>query len=167
MAAQGPILIGFDGTDASEHAVREAGALLRGRPALVVVVWKESVAFELLELPTATIGLPPTALDIHAALETDRALYEHAQRLSQKGAALAREAGLEAEGLVVADDLDTPIPETLVRVADERDAQAIVVGAHGHGAIGELLLGSVTRGVIRRATRPVVVVRRAEDRDER
>ncbi|MDX6684753.1 MAG: Universal stress protein family [Baekduia sp.] len=49
--------------------------------------------------------------------------------------------------------------ETIVRVARERDAAAILIGAHGHGPIGELLLGSATRGVVRHATAPVVVVR--------
>jgi nucleotide-binding universal stress UspA family protein len=163
MTGQGPIVIGFDGTPAAEHALREAGALLSGRPALVVVVWKQGLAFELMELPAATIGLPAASIDIAAALEADRALYERAERLAQTGAALARTLGLRAEAHVVADDVDTPIYETLVRVTDERDAQAIVIGAHGHGPIGDLLLGGVTRGVIRRATRPVVVVRRPED----
>jgi hypothetical protein len=49
----GPIVIGYDGSVAAEHAVREAGELLGGRPALVVVVWNQGLGFELLELPTA------------------------------------------------------------------------------------------------------------------
>jgi hypothetical protein len=36
--ASSPIVIGYDGSPASDHAVREAGALLDGREALVVVV---------------------------------------------------------------------------------------------------------------------------------
>jgi hypothetical protein len=55
----GPIVIGYDGSPAAEHAVAEAGDLLNGRLALVVVVWNQGLGFELLELPTATIGLPP------------------------------------------------------------------------------------------------------------
>jgi nucleotide-binding universal stress UspA family protein len=157
----GPIVIAYDGSDASEHAVREAGALLRGRPALVVVVWKQGIGFELLTLPTSTVGLPPAALDISAALEADRQLYERAQTLAQQGAGLARDVGFEAEGLAVADDPEVPVPETIVRVARERDAAAIVAGTHGHGPVGEVLLGSVTRGILRRAEVPVVVVRRA------
>jgi nucleotide-binding universal stress UspA family protein len=34
-----------------------------------------------------------------------------------------------------------------------------VVGPHGHGRIGEVILGSTTRDLIRRATCPVVVGR--------
>lgn len=163
MARSGPILIGFDGSDVAEQAIREAGALLAGRPAVVIVVWKAGVGFELLTLPTSTIGLPPTSIDISAALETDRALYEHAERLAAKGAGLARDAGLDAEGLVIADEPAVPIAETLTRTADERDAAALVVGSHGHGPVAAALVGSTTQGVLRHARVPVVVVRRTAD----
>lgn len=158
----GPILIGYDGSAAAEHALREAGALLGSRPALVVVVWKQSVGFELLELPTATLGLPPAQLDVRTALEIDEAMQERAQRLAQEGAGLAREAGFEADGLAVADDVEVPVSETIVKVARERDAQAVVLGAHGHGRAAEVILGSTTRDVVRHAPCPVLVVREQE-----
>ena len=41
--------------------------------------------------------------------------------------------GAGAEGLAVAEDLDTPASETIVRVARERGAPAIVVGGHDQG----------------------------------
>jgi nucleotide-binding universal stress UspA family protein len=163
MARSGPIVIGFDGSDAAERAVREAGPLLAGRPALVVVVWKSGLGFELMTLPTTTIGLPPTAIDVNAALETDRALYERAERLAAKGAGQARDAGFDAEGLVIADDPDVPVADTLTRTAHQRDAAALVVGSHGHGPIASVFVGSTTQGVLRSATVPVVVVRQAED----
>ena len=152
-------MIGYDGSPASEHALREAGKLLAARPALVVVVTKEGVGFELMELPTATGGLPPAALDVRTAMEIDEAMHERAQRLAQNGAGLARDAGFEAEGLAVAEDVHVPVAEAIVRVARERDSQAIVVGAHGHSKIGEVILGSTSRDVIRHAPCPVVVGR--------
>jgi nucleotide-binding universal stress UspA family protein len=159
----GPVLIGYDGSPAAEHAIREGGSLLSGRPALVLVVWKAGLGFEIVELPTATIGLPPAPIDIHTAAEIDRAMAERAQRMAQHGAQLAREVGLEADGLAVADDPDVPVAETIVRVARQRDAQAVVVGAHGHGRVGSVLLGSISRDVIRQAPCPVVVVRGADE----
>jgi nucleotide-binding universal stress UspA family protein len=161
MAAPGPIVIGYDGSAAARHAVRSAGELLAGRRAVVVVVWKQGLAFELMTLPTVQ-GLPPAKLAIATALETDRSLYERAEELSRQGAGLAREAGLDAEALVVADDLDVPIPDTITRVAREREAASIVVGSHHHGADGELLPGTITRGVLRRAQMPVLVVRQPD-----
>src|SRR4051794_32381004 len=147
----GPVLIAFDGSPASEHALKEAAALLGKRPALVVSVWNEGTGFEAVELPAATVGLPPAPIDVRAALEIDDELREQAQRLAQHGAELARQAGLDAEGLAVADDASVSVAETIVDVAKQRNAAAIVTGAHGHGRIAEALVGSTTREVIRRA----------------
>jgi nucleotide-binding universal stress UspA family protein len=155
---EGPVVIGTDGSPAAEHAIREAGALLAGRPAVVVVVFQEGLAFEAAEMPTVT-GLPPVLLDVRSVAETEKALYERAQRLAQRGAQLAREAGFDAEGLVVDDELGVSVASTLTDLARERDAQCIVVGAHSKGRLEDVILGSVPRDVIRHAETPVVVVR--------
>jgi nucleotide-binding universal stress UspA family protein len=151
----GPVLIGYDGSRSSEHALREASELLVGSPALVVVVWKAGLGFELIELPASSIGLPPAPLDVRAALEVERSIYGGAQEGAARAAALARELGLDAEPLVVAEELDVPVSETLVRLARERDARALVVGAHAHG----VMLGRVSRDVVRDAPCPVLVIR--------
>ena len=156
--ASGPIVIGFDGSPASEHAVHEAAGLLGTRPALVVVVWEAGTGFEMQEMPGA--DLAPAPIDFRAAKEIDDAMAEGAQKQAQHGAQLASNVGFEAEGLAVADEAS--VAETLVRVAEERDAQAIVVGAHGHSGLTERILGSTSEAVIRHAGRPVVVVRPAE-----
>ena len=155
----GPLLIAYDGTPASNWALWEAAALLRGHKALVVTVYKPGLAFELMELPTATVGLPPAPLDVRTALEVDRQLCEDARRMAEQGARLAKEAGLDVEGLAVAEEVEVTIAETIVDVARERDSGAIAVGAHGHGRLGEVILGSTSRDVIRHAPCPVVVVR--------
>jgi nucleotide-binding universal stress UspA family protein len=159
MPRTGPVVIGYDGSAAAANAVRESGELLAGRKALVVVVWKEGLAFELIEHPTAGVGLPPVTVDVGAALEVDQKLLEGAERLAERGAALAAEAGFEAEGIAAADEVDVPESESLVRITGERDAAAIVVGAHGHGRLSEVLLGSTSTEVVRNAPCPVVVVR--------
>ena len=159
---RGPLVIGFDGTPASQGAIRESAALVGRRPAVVAVVWKAGLAFELMELPTAVVGLPPTPIDIRTALDIDRTLYETAQRLAEQGAQVAREQGLEAEPLVVAEDPDVSIAETLVRLARERDSQAMVVGPHRHGR-GPLVLGSISRDVVRHAPCPVLMVAEGTD----
>jgi nucleotide-binding universal stress UspA family protein len=151
----GPVLIGYDGSAAAEQALREAAELLRGRRALVVVVWKAGLAFELVELPASSRGLPPAPLDVRTALEFDRSLMESATRGAERAAALARELGLDAEPLVVAEEPEIPVDETLVRLAREHDAQVVAVGAHRRGPI----LGSISRGVVRHAPCPALVVR--------
>ena len=148
----GPILIGYDGSPSADHALREAAALLGPRHALVVVVWEAGAAYETLEVAT----IPAAAIDLRTAALTDEALYEGARRTADRGARLATELGFEAEGLSVADE--ATVAKTLVRLAHERDAQAIVVGAHDHSRLEKLFLGSTSRQVLEHAPCPVLVV---------
>lgn len=155
--ASGPVIIGFDGSPAAEHAVSEGAGLLAPRKAIVVVVWEPQSAFDLTALPMRAAELPITPLDICEVKQIEEELYQDAQRIAQWGVMLATEAGLEAEGLAVADVSTTA--ETLVRVAEEQDAAAILLGARKRSRVTELLLGSTSQGVLHKATCPVVIVR--------
>jgi nucleotide-binding universal stress UspA family protein len=120
----------------------------------------EGLGLEILAPPVGTTGLPPAPLDVRTALEIDHQLYEEARRLTQRGAEIAKEVGLDAEGIAVADEVETPVSETIADVAREREAPVIVIGAHGHGRLP--LLGGTTRDVIRHAPCPVIVARDAD-----
>jgi nucleotide-binding universal stress UspA family protein len=54
---------------------------------------------------------------------------------------------------------DASAAATLVRIATEHDARAVLVGAHSRGRLSDLLLGSTARHLINNAPCPVVVVR--------
>ena len=151
----GPVIIGFDGTPASVGAVREAAALLGPRAALVVVVWEAGRNFELATLPDRALEAPIVTLDLRTAFEAEEAAYEGAQRMAEQGAALAREAGLKAEGLAVADEVT--VADTLIRLAREQDAPAVVVGDHHHRRLGKVVHGSTLTGLLGGAPCPVVV----------
>ena len=159
----GPVVIGYDGSSAAQRALVQAAALLGPRPALVVVVWEAGRAFESASWNAITLEVPAPTVDIRTAIEVDKAVSDGAEQTARRGVELARAHGLDAEAMVVADE--TTIAETLLRVARERDAAAVVVGAHRHGAIGEVLLGSTSRDVVRHAPCPVVVVRADDDPD--
>jgi nucleotide-binding universal stress UspA family protein len=159
----GPVVIGYDGSTESERALVQAAALLAPRPALVVVVWEAGRAYESATWNAITLDVPAPTVDIRSAIELDRAVAEAAERTAQRGAELARLHGLAADSMVVADEMS--IADTLLRVAKEQDAAALVVGAHRQGALSEVLLGSTSRDVIRKATCPVVVVRDDRPRD--
>ncbi len=150
--SSGPIIIGYDGSPVADHAIREAAALLGPRPALVVVVWESGAAYEALGGGV----MPPIPVDFGSAALTDQAMYEGAQRMASHGAILATEAGFDAEGYVAADD--SSVGKTLVRLAVERDASAVVVGGRGHSRLEKFLLGSNSRQVLEHAPCPVVVV---------
>jgi len=46
----------------------------------------------------------------------------------------------------------------ILRYAGEQEVDLIVMGTHGHGAIAEMLVGSVAQSVARQATVPVLIV---------
>jgi nucleotide-binding universal stress UspA family protein len=48
--------------------------------------------------------------------------------------------------------------EEINRVADELDADLIVIGTHGRKGLARALLGSVAENVVRTATRPVLTI---------
>jgi nucleotide-binding universal stress UspA family protein len=48
--------------------------------------------------------------------------------------------------------------EAIVAEAARLEADTIVIGSHGHGAVHHLLAGSVSEYVLRHSKRPVLVV---------
>lgn len=59
--------------------------------------------------------------------------------------------------------VEGPTAETILAEADRIDADLIVVGSHGHGAIFHLVAGSVTMALLHRSKIPVLVVPVADD----
>ena len=62
---------------------------------------------------------------------------------------------------VVATVVGSPFQE-IVRYAADQRVDLIVIGTHGRGAIGHMLLGSVAEKVVRKAPCPVLTVRHPE-----
>jgi nucleotide-binding universal stress UspA family protein len=50
------------------------------------------------------------------------------------------------------------VVEEILNQADVVNADLIVMGTHGHGAMYNLLVGGVTKGVLKRSARPVLLV---------
>jgi len=50
------------------------------------------------------------------------------------------------------------VAEEILKQADAINADLIVMGTHGHGAMYNLLVGSATKGVLKHSTRPLLLV---------
>lgn len=154
-AAGQPVLVAYDGSAASKQAVAEAAKLLHSFRALVVTVWEPGLAYDTASLPPDGMTIAPM-VEPGAALEVDRAVHDQAERVAHEGAELARSLGLDAEPVAVPDEGDTA--RTIVRLAQDRGAAAIVAGSRGLGGLRARLEGSTSKGLVKHAPCPVVVV---------
>ncbi len=84
-----------------------------------------------------------------------RVLEEQASKLLRQQAWKARAAGGRAAWGYLREG--EPVEE-IVGLAEELDADLVVVGSRGAGRIRRLITGSVSEGVVRRASCPVLVV---------
>lgn len=91
---------------------------------------------------------PDTVRDARAA-----ELREEHREIQQRAEAL-RARGLRVHGLLI----QGPTVESISREARNLEADLVVVGSHGRGALGRMLLGSVSEGLVRAAEHPILVV---------
>jgi nucleotide-binding universal stress UspA family protein len=155
------VVIAFDGSPAARRAVEEAARVFRSSHALVVTVWEEGLAYVPPLAPTEGMMTMSPMVDPEVAREIDRSAHEHAERVSQEGAALGSSLGLEAQPLAVPDERD--IAKTVLAVAEKHQAAAIVVGSRGLGGLRARLEGSTSKALLKRAPCPVLVVHESEE----
>jgi nucleotide-binding universal stress UspA family protein len=154
-------LIGYDGSDLANAALRSAAELFRGGAAPVVTVWELGLgAVAALNAAWDAARAVPVRRDPELVSEVDKAGEHHAAVVADEGAGLARSLGLDAEPHAIRDEVH--VADVIVDLAAERDTAAVVVGSHDISGLGSHLLGSTSRQLLARCGRPVVVVR-AED----
>ena len=140
------ILVATDGSRSSTEAVAFAIELAAEQRTELIFVH----VVPLLDVVPATgFGAIGGALP-HEVSEHDRTLLDEA-------AASAAEHEIVATTALLRGD---PVGE-IVAFAGTHDVDLIVVGSRGHGTIASALLGSVSRGVLAEAKRPVLIVRAA------
>jgi nucleotide-binding universal stress UspA family protein len=137
------ILIATDGSPSAREAV-DFGVELAAEQGSGVTFVSVAPAADVFPMGAygATASLP------HKVTEAEERPLDEAH-------ALAEQAGVTAHQRLLQGD---PADE-IVAYADVIDADLIVVGSRGHGTVASTLLGSVSRGVLREARRPVLVVR--------
>ena len=80
-------------------------------------------------------------------------LHASHQKLQQLADRL-RSQGVEATAL----QLQGPTVATVIAEAERAAAALIVLGSHGHGAVYNMLVGSVAEGIVRASKVPVLLV---------
>jgi nucleotide-binding universal stress UspA family protein len=139
------IVVGVDGSTASNAAVFWAAreAATRNVPLTVVHMFKTFVpTYPQIPLPTGVAEWQ----------EVDgRRVLEEAVKIAHDAVPTDRKIAITSEVKA------SPPVQTLVEMSE--DAEMVVTGSNGRGAVGRVLLGSVSSGVVRGAKCPVAVIR--------
>jgi nucleotide-binding universal stress UspA family protein len=157
------ILVPVDFSPAMEGVLSHARKLARALEAELHLIHVREIA-AVPVFPAATIGYPgigmpemgmpgglpvgaPAYLPVDAPNDTEKSQLETLQgELTRTG---LNTIAHEREGTVV---------EEILKTAQEISADLIVMGSHGHGPVYNLLVGSVTEGVLKAGQRPVLLV---------
>ncbi len=147
------ILITTDGSDFSLAAVEKCCEM---------VVKPEDTAIKIVSVYELTLPLDvfPAPTDFSEKLENSA--RGQAEEFAEQSAALVRERFPDSNiDLTIQVSMGTP-EEILLETAKEWNADLIVVGSHGRGFWGRMLLGSVTDALVHHAPCSVLVVRKTK-----
>ncbi|WP_262027860.1 universal stress protein [Microvirga sp. Mcv34] len=141
------ILIATDGSSLAGRAVEHGTNLAKALHAHVVLL-------------TVTERFHVFALEADQVEETPSSFREHmrkqAERTLSESSDIARNLGVDATTVHVEDD--TPY-HAIIRTAEDKRCDVIVMASHGRGGVSALLLGSETMKVLTHSKIPVLVVR--------
>jgi nucleotide-binding universal stress UspA family protein len=136
--------------DESEHSRKAV-------PATIELARAGGGTVQVLHVRELSYPVPPTVTGNSA---------EEAQQLVDGIVEELRGAGVTAEGAVRPSTGGSPAG-AILEYAREVSAGMIVVGSHGHSALGGLLIGSVAHKLTQLSACPVLVVRDQESLEER
>lgn len=134
------VLVGVDGSNHSEEALKysleEASELGNEVTALRVV---QSIGYSAGEIENVI---------------SDK--IEDAEEYMNELKEMAREYGVEIKTEIITGE---NVHNEIVKYADEKDFDIIVLGGKGRSDLGSIHLGNVSESVVRRASCPVLIVR--------
>lgn len=135
------ILVGYNASKESDGALREAAIAARARQVPLHVLW--------FHVHEPGDSMQQVERELHEGEELQAQLDAIADQL--------RENGIEVE-TELRHGLKTQVADTLLELADEIDAQVIVLGWRPRSRVTEAVLGGIAREVLRKTHRPVLSV---------
>jgi len=128
------ILVAYDGTREAKEAARVATRHAKAFNARIILAY-------------SMVGGP----------EIPKKEFEKAEKELQLQEIALKEEGFECESLLSVRGLD--IGEDIIKIAEEKQAEEIIIGIQRKSKVGKLLFGSTAQYIIMNATCPVVTVR--------
>jgi nucleotide-binding universal stress UspA family protein len=139
------ILIAVDGSDHANRAIGAAGTMAKSSldlEAILLCVSPEPIFYG--DYTLATIQ----RIEADQKVQQDTILAKATESAKAQGLKLGESA--RAHGVIA---------NEIVRIANERKVDQIVMGTRGMGAVGNMMLGSVTQRVVHQSSVPVLLVK--------
>ncbi len=157
------ILVPVDFSPAMEGVLTQARELAAAFGAELHLVHVREIA-AVPVFPAATVGYPGIGMPemgMAGGLPVGSLGYLSPELPNEKGKSRLDALKLELSGSglsTVAHEREGTVVEEILKTAREIAADFIVMGSHGHGSVYNLLVGSVTEGVLKAGGRPVLLV---------
>ena len=143
------ILVAIDESETSDIAFQEAVSLAKDQKAALRILHVIDVSPAYL-----TVDTP------YPFVEYEKAMQEAGEKLLADRVAKARLAGVEVDSkLITIGMYGERIYDVIEEQSKQWPADLIVIGTHGRRGARHLMLGSVAEGLIRVATKPVLLIR--------
>ena len=149
------ILVPLDGSEQSLRALEEAAQLAKKFDGKLTLVHVYSVQPIMMPEPSTvtSLNIPIlTGAEVSVMIEAAR---KWGNKILEDGEQRIKAKNVEVEKLLV----EGHAVEEIVKVANEGKFDLIAIGARGVSHMREMLLGSVTDGVIHHAHCPVLVIK--------
>ena len=138
------LLVAVDLSESTQTIVEKVEEINKEYPAKVWILHNAEPEPDILEFK----------VDPLAARENIAKKFNNEHRQIQEIANRLRKAGLDATALLV----HGATVEAILKEASDMDVDMIVVGTHGRGAMYQLLVGSVSEGILHKSRYPVLVI---------
>ena len=148
------ILVPVDFSDVTGNIIKTVLMFAKAIKSRVVLLHVRSGDSLVTNIATAQIPMTPNSLAVDGIIipgETSAKVQKQLDELKLRFAGMPFESATRQK-------IDGSPVDLILQTCEEEAADLIIIGSHGHGAVYNLLVGSVTAGVLKSAKCPVLVV---------
>jgi nucleotide-binding universal stress UspA family protein len=155
------ILAAVDFSDATQkmlHEVKRLASGLTSKVWLLHVVAMKPGFINHVDHGSGFGGLEPCFVDYGPDPKTKRdqisCQFKKEHKALQQEAGRLQRSGIETTALLI----QGSVIEVIIHESNKLGIEMIIVGSHGHGAVYNLVIGSVSEGLLKRSPCPVLVI---------
>ena len=151
------ILIATDGSEFSKAAIEKC---------CQIIAKPENTTIKIVSVYQVVVPLDIHAASVGYSLEMERAAERQAEDFVAEAAAVIRECFPNSNIDITTQVLVGATDQAIIEAAKEWNADLVVVGSHGRGFWGRVMVGSVSDSLVHHAPCSVLVVRKPERENE-